>query len=221
LPDPARADHQGGEAALRLRGVEDGADAGERGAAEQRRLLDRNGVAERHRGGGVDDDPLGERAGRGAPVDRLAAEREAGTAAEERAAPDRRRERPARRRPAAPARAAVAARGRPGEDDAVALTQPGDLGAQRLDDPGALVPEHDRRRPVPLALVRMEVRAADADGIHPDDDVARQRLLDVELLDDQRARLVHHRGARPHRISMPPLTSSVAPVTKPAASEAR
>ena len=72
----------------------------------------------------------------------------------------------------------------PGEDDAVALPQRRPTSdADRLDDPGALVAEHDRRGPVPLALVGVEVRAADADGAHPDDDLPGQRLLDVELLD--------------------------------------
>ena len=96
-----------------------------------------------------------------------------------------------------------------------------DLGSDRLDEPGALVAEDDRRRPVPLALVGVEVGAADADGAHAHDDLAGQRLLDVELLDDERARLVHDGRERLHRISIPPLTSSVAPVTNAAASEAR
>ena len=204
------------------RGVQHGADAGERGAAEQRRLLHRHGVAERHR----------------APRRRRRRAR--------RARPSRCRGRRSRRRARARCgrRAACPcpiadesgphAAGRPrrhGPHSPQAGAQerttrspsrsPSTSGADGLDEPGALVAEHDRRRPVPLALVGVEVGAADADGAHPDDDLARQRLLDVELLDDERARLVHDRGARPHRISIPPLTSSVAPVTKPAASEAR
>ena len=184
-------------------------------------MLERHVVGERHRGSRGDDDALGERTGRRAAVHRLAAEREPGPAAEQRALPDRRGERPARGGPAAAAGAALAAGRRPGEDDAVSLAERAGVGADGLDHARALVPEHDRRRPVPLALVGVQVGAADADGAHPDDDLAGQRLLDVELLDDERARLVHDRGARLHRISIPPLTSSVAPVTNPAASEAR
>ena len=129
--------------------------------------------------------------------------------------------RPARSRPPATAWPAFAARGRPGENDALALPQPVRLAADRLDHAGAFVAEHDRRGPVPLALVRVQVGAADADGAHPDDDLARQRLLELDLLDLELAGLMHDRGARLHRINIPPLTSRVAPVTKPAASEAR
>ena len=81
--------------------------------------------------------------------------------------------------------------------------------------------EHDRRRPSPLALVGVEIGAADADGHHPDDDLVGARLLELDLVHVEAPWLEHQRGARLHRISIPPLTSSVAPVTNPAASEAR
>ena len=221
LADAAGSDHERGEAGLGPRRVQHRADAGERGAAEQRGVLERHVVGERHRGSCGDDDVLGERTRRRAAIDRLAAEREPRPATEQRALADRRGERAARRGPAAAAGAALAAGRRPGEDDAVSLAEPTCVAADGLDHAGSLVPEHDRRRPVPLALVGVQVGAADADGAHPDDDLAGQRLLDVELLDLQPAGLVHDRRPGPHRISIPPLTSSVAPVTNPAASEAR
>ena len=55
-----------------------------------------------------------------------------------------------------------------------------------LDDPGALVPEHHRRRPLPLALHLVEVGAADADRGHADDDVVRAGLRQIELDDLER-----------------------------------
>ena len=221
LPDAAGADHERGEARLRPRRVQHRADSGQGGAAEQGGVLQRHVVGEWHRGFRGDDHAICERTGRRPAIHGLTAEREPGPAAEQGALPDRRGKRPARGRPAAAARAALAAGRRPGEDDAVSLTEHPGSAACGLDHTGTLVPEHDRGRSVPLALVGMQVGAADADGAHADDDLPWQRLLDVELLQHQRAGLVHDGGAGPHRISIPPLTSRVAPVTKPAASEAR
>ncbi len=67
----------------------------------------------------------------------------------------------------------------------------------------------------------MEIGAADADGGHPHDDLAAARLLELDLAHLEPSRFEHQRRACLHRISIPPLTSSVAPVTNPAASEAR
>ena len=77
LPDPARADHERARAGRHPRREQGRADAGERRAAEERRLLAadtrlRSGSADPR----VDDDALGQAAGRGAPVDRLAVERQ-------------------------------------------------------------------------------------------------------------------------------------------------
>ena len=52
-----------------------------------------------------------------------------------------------------------------------------------LDDPGALVPEHHRRRALPLALHLMEIGAADPHRGHADDHVVRAGLGEVELDD--------------------------------------
>jgi hypothetical protein len=64
----------------------------------------------------------------------------------------------------------------------------------------------------------VKIGAADADGDHADDDLVRARFLELDLVYVEPPWLEHHCGARPHRISMPPLRSSVEPVTKPAAS---
>ena len=58
--------------------------------------------------------------------------------------------------------------------------------ADVLDDARALVAEHHRRRPLPLALDLVQVGAADADRRHPDDDVVRAGLCQVELDDLER-----------------------------------
>ena len=58
LADAAGADHERREAGLGPGRVEHCADAGERGAAEQSRLLERNRVPERQRGSCGDDQPL-------------------------------------------------------------------------------------------------------------------------------------------------------------------
>ena len=58
--------------------------------------------------------------------------------------------------------------------------------ARVLDDPGSLVPEHHRRRPLPLALHLVEVGAADPDRRHPDDDIVRAGLREIDLDDLER-----------------------------------
>ena len=65
---------------------------------------------------------------------------------------------------------------------------------------GALVAEHHRRRPLPLALDLVQVGAADADRRHADDDVVRAGLRQVELDDLERlADCPEEPGPRLHR----------------------
>ncbi len=106
-----------------------------------------------------------------------------GRAVDERAGSDRPLERKAGRRPPAQAVGADAARGRPREHDLVTRDETLDRAAHLLDDPGALVAQHDRRRPLPLAAHRVQVGAADADRGHAHDHVAGPRLLEIELDD--------------------------------------
>ena len=73
-----------------------------------------------------------------------------------------------------------------------------------LDDAGALVAEHHRRRPLPLALDLMQVGAADADRRHPHDDVVRAGLCQVELDDLERlADCPEEPGPGLHRLYAP------------------
>ena len=72
--------------------------------------------------------------------------------------------------------------------------------ADRLDDPGALVPEHGRRiaRRVD-SRGGVHVGVTHAAGIQPHEHLAVARLGQVELLHDQRlTELLEHRGARLH-----------------------
>ena len=75
----------------------------------------------------------------------------------------------------------------------------GDGVADGLDDAGALVAEDHRHRPRPLAPHDVQVRAADADGVHAHEDVAGPRLLDLDLGQLERpARRPEERRRRPH-----------------------
>ena len=59
-------------------------------------------------------------------------------------------------------------------------------GAHRLDDAGALVPQHDRPRPLPVAVAHVEVGVADARRGHPHEDLAGPRIVEVQGLDRRR-----------------------------------
>ena len=146
-------------------------------------MLERDGAPERERDLLGDDDPLGEAAGRGAAIDGLPAERHPRRPVRQRPVRDRGVERLAGRGTTAAASRALAARRRPREHDVVAGSDARDRLADLLDDPGALVAEHHRRGPAELPLHLVEVGAADADGGHPDDDLVRPRLVEVELDD--------------------------------------
>ena len=186
LAHAARADHERDAARLRARREQHGTDARQRRAAEQRRVAQRHGAAGRQGDLRGDDDPLGPGAGRRAAVHRLAVERHPRRAVDERPVADRAVERHAGGGPAARAVGAVAARRRPREHDLVPDPHRVDRVAGVLDDPGALVPEHHRRRPLPLALHLVEVGAADPDRRHADDDVVRAGLCQIELDDLER-----------------------------------
>ena len=199
LADTAGADHEHGRAGGDLRRVEGGADAGEGGAAQQRSLVERDGAPKRQRDLLGDDDPVGEAAGSGAAVDGLSSVRHPCCLIRQRTVDDRCVERPAGRGTTATASGARAARRCPGQHDVVARLHERHRVAHRLDGPGALVAEHHRRRALELALHLVEVGAADPDGRHPDDDLVRARLVQVELDDLERlADSVEERGAGLH-----------------------
>ena len=103
-------------------------------------------------------------------------------------------------RPPAAAVDALAALGGEEGDDMVPGRHERHVRADPLDDPGALVAEDARRvtgRVRPGR--RVEIGVADAARGEPDEHLARLRLGEVELLDDERlAELLEHRCADLH-----------------------
>ncbi len=103
--------------------------------------------------------------------------------------------------PRAEAVDALPALGREQGDRVVADRDRAHVRAERLHDARALVPEHGRGisgRIDPRSGVHVGV--ADAAGDEPDQHLARPRISQVQLLDDERtAELLQHRGAYLHR----------------------
>jgi hypothetical protein len=82
---------------------------------------------------------------------------------------------------------ALAALRREERDDVVARLQRGDARSDRLDHSCALVPEHARRIPARVGTGRrVEVGMADAAGDDPNERLALLRLLQLDVLDDER-----------------------------------
>ena len=162
------------------------AHAGQGGTAEQRGLVEGNAAAGRERHPLRDHDPVGHRSGRRAAVDRLPVHRQPRGPIDERAGADGAVERHTGGRPAATALRALAAGRRPGQDDLVARPQLRHLVPDGLDDAGALVAQHHRRRPHPFALDLVEIRAADSNRGHADHNFVGAGFPDVHVRDVQR-----------------------------------
>ena len=81
-----------------------------------------------------------------------------------------------------------------------------DTVADPLDDTRALVPEHGRRVARRVgARRRVEVGVADAAGDEPDEHLARLRLGEGDLLDDERRpELLQHCGPNLHADTLKP-----------------
>ena len=89
-------------------------------------------------------------------------------------------------RPVAAAVDALAALRGEERHDVIARRERGHVRADALDDAGAFVAEHRRRVAGRIgARCRVEVGVADAAGGEPDEDLARARLREVDLLDDE------------------------------------
>src|SRR5437667_355116 len=90
-------------------------------------------------------------------------------------------------RMAAEALRAAAAEPREARHHVITGSQRGHVGADGLDDAGALVAEHDGpvRRPAALAVHDVQVAVADARGGGADEDLAARRLVDLDRLDRQ------------------------------------
>ena len=174
--DAAQADHRHRGAGLHPCGVDHRAHAGEHGAAEQRRLVERQlGVdldqrVARHRGvlGKAGDAQVMLHRRAVGPV-------QPARAREQRACAVRGRARLAQGRPALGAGAAMAAGRHEHADHMIAAGEVGDARPDLLDDAGRLVPERHRQRARPVAVDHRQVGMAQARGLDPDQHLARAR----------------------------------------------
>jgi hypothetical protein len=105
---------------------------------------------------------------------------------------------------------ALAALGREQGDDVVARGERRDAATDRLDDPGALVPEHARCIAARIRSGRrVEIGVADAAGDDPDERLARLRLRELDVLDDERLpELLEDCGPDVQRCEVAPAGSS-------------
>src|SRR5262249_7362724 len=128
------------------------------------------------------------------------ADREPAGSVGHQALPLRRADRRAQVRLAREARLADATLRRVQRDDVIALLHAGHAGADVDDDPGALVSEDHPEQPLAIgARARELVGVADAGRLDLDEDLARLRSLEVDLLDDERfASLIRNCRTRLH-----------------------
>ena len=179
--DAAGADGRDVAAGAHGGGVEDGADARDHAAGQERRALERHLRRNQRHLRGVDHDLLGEGPGPEALADRRAVARA------QRRAQIERQPGLAQLALAARAEGAVAAGAQQGDDDVVARPDPRDPGAHLLDDPGRLMAGHRRQLAAPGAREEEQVAVADRAGLDPDPDLARPRFRELDLLDRERA----------------------------------
>jgi hypothetical protein len=81
---------------------------------------------------------------------------------------------------------AVTAKNRQASDHPVSRFHVLHLGAGRLDDAGGFVPEHRWNRPRIAPLLDVQVAVADTGCDRADQDLARSRLSDIDILDLER-----------------------------------
>jgi hypothetical protein len=87
--------------------------------------------------------------------------------------------------------------------DVVPRLDAGDIGADRLDNSRALVPEHGGQRQRHAARTRGEVGMADADPADADEHLAGGRFRELDLLQqERRIELAQQRRSRPHVSSL-------------------
>jgi hypothetical protein len=96
-------------------------------------------------------------------------------------------------------------------DDVIARGERADIGADRLDHPGPLVPQHGRRVAGGVgAGGGVEVGVADPAGMQANQHLARPRLGQLDLLHRQwLSEFLQHRGAHLHRVRLLPQSMTV------------
>ena len=193
--DAAQADDGDRAAGLDLRGVDHGADAGDHGAAEQRRDIERQARVDHHDRAAIDDGVFGVAGDAGLMVHRLAVEMQPMMARQELARGARRDRALADIGPALEAAPAAAAAHVEGEADMVALLDVVHAGADLDDLARALVAQHDRHRPRPVAVDQRQVGMAEPAAAHLDQHLALAGRIEIDLDDMDRLAL----GERPRR----------------------
>jgi len=196
-PDAAATEDRHRLPGLEPRGPECGADPGEDAAAHQRRAVERQVGVDLHDRVLVEQHPLRVAAHPGERPQALAALRKArrgGGAAGHRAADTQ-------VGMAGEALRAAAAEAGEACDDMIASLHGGHVRSHRLDDPRALVAEHDRPAHVVArgAVDHVQIAVAHARRHRADEHLAARRLIDLDRLDRHRlVDPVKHRGADLH-----------------------
>jgi hypothetical protein len=184
--DAARAEDRDGLSRLHVRGVEDGAQSGERGAAEDRGELERDVVGDRDERLFGADRALAETGDAEVMVDGAAGQTEARLAAQHLAGLVRSLPRYAESGASGGAHRAGAAGRYEREDDVLARDDRRDAGPDRFDDAGGLVAERDRETLGDRPVDAREVRVAQARARDADDGFAAPGRVEFDLFDCDR-----------------------------------
>ena len=183
----AQADDDDALARLDPSGVHHGADAGQDGAAEQGRLLERQGRVDLHQRPARDHGVFGEGGTAQVVVDGLALAENAAGAGQQLAPAIGGGAGFAQGGAAAGARVAMTAGGHEDHDDVIADGQIRHPFAQGLDHPGRLVPQGHGQGAGPVAVDDGKVRMAQARRLDRDPDLARAGRVQLDGLDRQGA----------------------------------
>jgi hypothetical protein len=201
--DQACAEHDARGARLDLRPVHRRAEAGRQPAGEEAGAVERSFGAHLRQRDLRHDRVLGERRRAHEVTDRLSVPRQARGSVRKEALVLLLADRDADVRLPASAVDALAALRREERHDMVARCHRGDAAPDRLDDAGALVPEHRRRIPGRVgAGCGVEVGVADTAGHEPDEHLTRLRLRQLDVLHLERlSELLQDGGADLHQLS--------------------
>ena len=186
--DATEADDRDAAMQRQVGGVDHGAGAGDHGAAEHGRMGEVEAAVDPHHRVARHGRIFGERRDAEVMVHVGTRAMQATRAADQRAGRVGGGARLAERGPARFARAAVPAARHERRDDVVADLQVGDARAELLDDARALVAEHHRQRPRPVAVDHREVGMAEADRAHLQQHLARARRVELDVGDLERLR---------------------------------
>ena len=179
--DATEAHDGNGAAGLDLRGVDDGADPGHHGAAEQRRHVEWQGGIDDHDRAAIDDGVFGVAGNAGVMVHRLAVEMQPMVARQELAGSARRDRTLADIGPTLETAPAAAAAHVEGKADMIALLHVVHARADLDDLARALMAQHDRHRPWPIAVDQREIGMAEPAAAYLDQHFALAGRIEIDL----------------------------------------